>query len=146
MLSLINPPFASHESTDSPERPLSSPQRSASTGGYLPSPKFITSASIRQSPFPSPLASDSRSAFSPRPGMMGGAFTPYKGPISKQHKKSPVIIQVENEHYSTLMCLIKSGLLLVYLAISDPILVCYIHVSVHVYLISNSLMHRDTCL
>jgi hypothetical protein len=92
MLSLINPPFTSRESIDSPDRALSSPLRSLSAAGaYRPSPKFIANASVRLSPFPSPIAGDMGSAFTPASRPLGGAFTPYKRPILKRPAKSPVM-------------------------------------------------------
>lgn len=92
MLSLINPPFTSRESTDSPDRALSSPLRSLSAAGaYRPSPKFMANASVRLSPFPSPIAGDMGSAFTPAARPLGGAFTPYKRPVLKRPAKSPVM-------------------------------------------------------
>ena len=90
MLSLTNPPFTSHESTDAPDNPLSFPHRPHSAGAHLPSPKFVANASVRLSPFPSPISGDMKSAFSPAPGALGGAFTPYKRPILQRPAKSPV--------------------------------------------------------
>ena len=92
MLSLTNPPFTSRESTDFADRAFSSPQRSLSAGAYRLSPKFVASASVRLSPFPSPTAGDTRSAFSsPGPKVLGGAFTPYKRPVLKRPPNSPVM-------------------------------------------------------
>ena len=92
MLSLINPPFTSRESTDSPDCALSSPLRSLSAAGaYRPSPKFVANASVRLSPFPSPIAGDVGSAFTPTTRPLGGAFTPYKRPVLKRPAKSPVM-------------------------------------------------------
>ena len=92
MLSLINPPFTSRGTTDSPDRALSSPLRSLSAAGaHRPSPKFIANASVRLSPFPSPIAGDMGSAFTPATRPLGGAFTPYKRPILKRPAKSPVM-------------------------------------------------------